>query len=362
MVFLFNVVPRFFAWWRASLIECLPGRLCGLFRRRRPLLVVAWADESLRLRMRKGDRWRELGPIPFQPANPFGMRQAVAAATRDMRLRGAEIVVELPAHQVLRRVVELPMAAVENLREVLSFEMDRHTPLKAEDAAFDYRVITTDPAAKRVAVDVAVVQRTLVERACALAESLGLTPQRIGIGADDEDARQPLNLLPPAERSAGIAVARSLSIFLALAVCALGIGAVYLPLYFKGRVLAAYEARLEGSRAAAVEADFLSQQVAAALERTQFLVERRLSTPTTAALLNELTILLPDDTWLIELHWRGNQLSFSGFSPRAASLIASIEESSMISEVRFASPVTTDPKIGRERFNLSAVVAGGPDD
>jgi general secretion pathway protein L len=256
--------------------------------------------------------------------------------------------------------VDLPLAALENLREVLSFEMDRHTPFKAEEVAFDYRIIGSDAVAKRIAVTIAVVPRRVVERAYGLAESFGVKPRRIGIGDDDTDARRPMDLLPPAENSEHGTLSRRLSVALALSACVLGISAAYLPLHFKRQALAAYQARLEEIRTTVIEADAFKERVASALEHTQFLVDRRLSMPTAAALLNEVTERLPDDTWLIQWRLHGEQLALSGFSPKASSLIAELEDSELLSEVRFASPVTVDPRVERERFNLSAVVTAKP--
>ena len=56
----------------------------------------------------------------------------------------------------------------------------------------------------------------------------------------------------------------------------------------------------------------------------------------------------------------GDKLAIAGFSPAAAALIAGLEQSPLLSEVRFGSPVTADPRVGFERFNISAEVASAP--
>ena len=358
MATLVGLASRFFAWWLGELFSCLPTGLRGALRRRRAILAIALGEDELRLSLRRGDRWRDLGSIQIQQRNAGELRRAVAKALRGVSLRAVEVVVELPAERVLRRAVDLPLAAAENLRDVLSFEMDRHTPFRAEEVAFDYRVLGTDPAAKRMAVDLAVVPRALVEQAAAMSASFGLTAERIAI-AGEAGERGAMNLLPPAVRAEG-GFGRKLSLALAAAVVLLALAAAYLPLYEEQRVLAAYEVRLAESRAAATEADKLKKQVAAALERARFLVDRRISTPTTLALLKELTDRLPDDAWLVDLRLHGDQISLSGFSPSAASLIAVLDASRMISQTRFASPVIADPRAGLERFNLSAAVAAEP--
>ena len=46
----------------------------------------------------------------------------------------------------------------------------------------------------------------------------------------------------------------------------------------------------------------------------------------------------------------------SGYSGKASALIGLLEESAFFDEVSFSSPVTLDPKVGLDRFNLSAKV------
>jgi general secretion pathway protein L len=121
------------------------------------------------------------------------------------------------------------------------------------------------------------------------------------------------------------------------------------------------QAQLAEARAAAFDADALKARLAARLEHGRFLIDRRLSTPAATKLLAELSERLPNDTWLSEIQWHGKELTLSGFSPAAATLIQSLEASPLLSEVRFDSPVMTDPRVRRERFNISADVAAIPD-
>jgi general secretion pathway protein L len=323
-----DLVSRFFTWWFTELAACLPSGVRALFQRQPTIFAIDLADDAVQLRLSKGTSSRALGRVLLHSASPSEPRQAFAAAVRGVNLHRTEIVVELPADRMLQRIVDLPMAAAENLREVLSFEMDRNTPFRSDEVAFDYNITGTDPIAKRIAIDLTVVPRTLVERATAVAEVFGVTPDRVAI-AGSVAAGLAMNLLPSAEQDGRGRFARRLSIVLTIVAFVLAVATIYLPLHEKRQVLAAYEARLAESRVAALEADALKERVAAALERTRFLVNRRLSTPTTAALLSDVSERLPD-------------------------------ESPMLSEVRFGSPVTVDPRVGRERFNLFAVVTAAP--
>jgi general secretion pathway protein L len=358
MIAVRDTISRFFVWWFGELASCVPAGVRALFRRRSAVLTLTPAAEDVKFTLHRAGAVRDLGRIRLDAT--LDPRRSVMPLLRGVSLRDVDIEMNLPADRVLRRRVTLPLAAQENLREVLAFEMDRHTPFKAGEVAFDYRVVGTDLEIKRLNVDLAVIPRDLAEHARGIAGSFGLTLDRIGIVGETSTGGRELNLLPHAGSSGHSAPRNRLLIALAILAIALVLIAGYLPLYGKQRALAAYEAQLAESRAAALEAEQLRKHLVEKVEHGRFLVDRRLSMPAATALLAELTERLPDDTWLVQLRWQGEKLAIAGFSPAAAALIAGLEESPLLSEVRFGSPVTADPRVGSERFNISADVAATP--
>lgn len=359
MIAVTDTISRFFLWWFGELAACVPTRLRVLFRRRPAILALTLSNEDVAFTLNRSGSSRHLGRIRLGAG--VEPRRAVAPLLRGISLRDLDVAMNVPADRVLRRRVILPLAAQENLREVLSFEMDRHTPFKASEIAFDYRVIRVDHESKRLDVDLAVVPRELIEQAGRIAESFGLTLDRVGVADETPFARDGINLLPHDHPNGQSTSQNRLLVVLAVLAAILALIAGYLPLYFNQRTLAAYEAQLAGNRAAALQAEQLKKRLVTRVEHGRFLIDRRLSMPAATALLAELTERLPDDTWLIQLRWQGDNLTIAGFSPAAAALIAGLEQSSLLSEVRFGSPVTADPRVGHERFNILADVALSPD-
>ncbi len=76
-------------------------------------------------------------------------------------------------------------------------------------------------------------------------------------------------------------------------------------------------------------------------------------------ILNEVTRRLPDSSWLVQFNLREQQLRVAGYADNPANLIRLLEQSPTLSNVRFTSPVTKDPREQKDRFNLSAEVASG---
>jgi general secretion pathway protein L len=350
-----DMISRFFAWWGGELKACLPDRVGAFFARRVAALVMVPADGGVAVAWRRNGRSRDLGRI--LPGPEPEQRRALAQLVRGVPVQDSDVIVNLPPESVPRRSVRLPLAAQENLREVLAFEMDRHTPFKASEVIFDYRVTGTDPHDQQLTVDLAVIPRALLERANGIASSLGLPLDGVGIAGQESPGQKPFNFLASEQAARAAAQPQRLLVMVAaLLVAVMGAVAAYLPLYGKERLLAARQAELAEARAAALDADAMKVRLAARLERGRFLVDRRRSTPAATRLLAEVSERLPGDTWLLQLQWHGKDLFLSGLSPAATGLIEKLEVSPLLSEVHFDSPVTTDPRVKSERFDISAGV------
>ena len=79
------------------------------------------------------------------------------------------------------------------------------------------------------------------------------------------------------------------------------------------------------------------------------------------AVLADLTTLLPDDTWLFELHVRGDSVRARGYTPAASTVLELVERGPAFHNASFSSPVTRVPGIEAERFDLSFELADAPE-
>ena len=350
MIAVTNAVSRFFTWWWRELSACLPGRLPRLLQRTASMLVVTSTDDAADFTLHRAGRVRRLGQLSTESPS----QRAFAEVLGSVSSQYSEIVLQVPAASVLRRSVTLPLEAIENLREVLAFEMDRHTPFKAGEVAYDYRVTATDATARKITVDLAVLPRTMLAQAASILESLGLAADRIGV-VDDHLARdRSLNFQTYDESPHRPASRRPLLPALAGGVACLAAVAWFLPLYFDQRAAAVYKALLEENHTAALQAESLKNRLTTAMDLNRFVIDRRAATPTITSLLADITNRLPDDVWLVQLQLQDGKVTLAGYAPSAAPLIALLEASPLLTEVRFASSVTPDPRTGGESFNISA--------
>ncbi len=346
-------VVGFWRWWLGELAGCLPGWLRAAFGQRRRHLTVTVLDGEAHFELDRGRGASPLGRLVLGGADDGS---AARRLVRGARPGAAEVSLALPAGQVLRRVVDLPAAAAENLRQVLGFEMDRHTPFQASEVYFDFSVLAGDRRDKTIKVDLVVAAKAVVDRGLATLRSWDLAVDRVGPAGAGAEL---FNLLPASAARGRAALSRRFSVAFAVAAGVLLAVALYLPLARMQEVLALTEARLTAARSEAVVADGLKRRVDQMVARGRFVVERKRLQPTVTALIAEVSARLPDHTWLMQFAWRDGGVRLSGYSARPSSLIALLEQSALLSEVAFSSPVTMDQRVGLERFNVSAAVPAG---
>lgn len=351
-----ETLGRFLAWWLEELTACIPPGFRNFLGRGGQRLWVSLQGSGVVFEQVRGNSVQWLGNLDLGQTTAEVQRDTAREIIAASKLRRSTVVLRLPRENTLRRSVELPSPALENLREVLTFEMDRHTPFDANEVYFDYRVTKHNNQQKRISVDLLVASRDVVDRAVDLIAGWGLHADRLAlIEGPEEDSG--FNLLASSGGDRARPQTRRLTNALMIAtVVVLGM-AVYLPLQDKRAFLEIQEARLTEVRSKAQDTSNLTKQVNALGERSRFVLNQKKGVVTITEVMNEVTRILPDDTWLLQFGRRGERLTISGYSVRPSALISLLEDSKLLTEVSFSSPVTADPRVGRERFNITARIS-----
>lgn len=350
-------IGRFFTWWGSELAACLPGRLRGFFKPPEQNLRIEIGAENARFSLRKGKAHRDLGAVSFPTQDPAAAKDEVRRLLRGSQASYGSVVIDLQRGKALHPIVQLPLAAAENLKDVLSYEMDRHTPFKADHVYYDFRVLSADSEQQRLSVEMLVAARDDVEQAVDIAKSWGFEPACVAAANTNlAPGEKSYNLLPVSQRKARGQAMKRLSAVAAIGVVALVAVAVYLPLQQREAELDVAQGKLNKIRVVAERASALKKQVGDLVARNSFVVDEKRQIPTAVEILDVVTRVLPDNTWLLQLVYRDGTLRLSGYSQAPSSLIRLLEKTDLLKEVRFSSPVTMDPRLGRERFNIIAVV------
>jgi len=91
-----------------------------------------------------------------------------------------------------------------------------------------------------------------------------------------------------------------------------------------------------------------------ARDATALLARRKHETPATVIVLEALSKILPDDTYVTELRVEGNKLQIIGVTRDAPGLIRLIEHSPHFTRATFFAPTTHAPTDPGDRFHIEA--------
>jgi general secretion pathway protein L len=335
-------------WWRGEIEGLVPQDLRRMLNGARDRTVIALAvDETIEIVAERDGR--AFSRVSIDPGRSDDGRRFLAGLHQP--------ILRLQAAVGLRTMMTLPLAAERNLRQVVTFELERRTPFKRDEICYAHRVVKRDAAAQRLIIEVTIVQRPIIDRALALLRSLDVEPGSIEVaGADRTEAVSP-NLLEAqtARRSARwpeLALAG-----LCLAVAGLGAAALVLPLVRAHATASALEAEVAALKPAAEASRTLEAEVGALSQEAGFLAAQRAARPTATAIIDALTHLLPDDIYLTALHLDGSQLQITGTGPSASRAITLLARSADFADAKFSSQVTQDQRTAREQFDITAHAA-----
>ena len=268
---------QFLGWWKQQLWECIPaGWRAKTIQARRPAM---WA------------------PVTDQVWAPGASAMESQTFTRSaLAQRGGSVALVAGDANGFRRVVELPIAVAGRLQQVLGFELDRLTPLRASDLYYDFRVLDRNAATGVCRVEVVAVPRARVAPWLADAQLKNLEVTRLIMSPTDVDSS--LNLLTSSQTEAD-APSRYRWVNTALvALCALlALALAAFPLWqMRQRVLELQPVEAS-AKTDAEAASILQRQLEKQIGEYNLPLARKHGSPLVVQIIEDLTKRLPDDTW-----------------------------------------------------------------
>src|SRR2546427_31337 len=301
---------------------------------------------------------------------------AALRAELDARgLAARKVAIGVARSAVTVKPIELPAVAGET-REMVKFELERHLPIPADDAAFDFVPLPTEAEADGAATEgkrvlIAAADRRVIEAAlrdlgvpisdppwtsqarrhlAEITEPHGAAELAVATAA----ARgiRPLDLIPSALKPRRLTRQEMLTGGVLAATVLLALVALLLPGYRESRRLARLNAEI-----ARIDPEVrVVERVARELERKRQLLATLEKIGTGALqplpVLRELTEVLPGDAWVTYLAFDAKGVELTGQAGAASTLIPLLENSPRLERVEFASPVTRGRD--REQFRIRA--------
>jgi len=270
-------------------------------------------------------------------------------------IKGNRVEIVLRPSRFLFRPLELPRRAVEFLDGIVRAQIDRLTPWTAADAVFGWGR-PADIASDRISIMVAATARATVRSMLDALSECG--PASIAIftaPAGGAAAAGTIKVYDQSVRGTLDAVRLSRILLVVLLVAAV---AASLAIAVDATLGASLEARQDeltrsiNARRAALRGG----QAGVTRTASAMLDRRKQETPATVIVLEALTEVLPDHTYVTELRVEGNRLQVIGVTQDAPGLIRLIEQSSHFKRATFFAPTTRSPTDPGERFHIEAQV------
>ncbi len=324
---------KFLAWWRGELLAVVPESL----RRRAQMLFSQYRldlAQSPWVLARSGQAESAI----ILPVDEPPIEKHERLLKLDRRVLATRIDVLIPSSDILLRRLRLPLAARNRLRAAVGLQLERLTPFRASNIAYDCRA-TPDPETWDLDVEVAIISKATLAAYEEQLSAIGLKLR--GFSVSDGWARFAAQRFQPTEPE-------RLQLGLAGAGLAAALAAVLLAPTMRDTELSSLNEDVAHLRAAARGAtlirdkwEHLRQPVSAAAAQ--------LGTPSYLDILKALTNHLPDDVQLNLLTIDGDKVHVEGTARSAARAEALLRQAQLFSDVR----LREHGRIGAvERFDI----------
>ncbi len=352
---------KFFRWWKRELDFLIPDKLKGLISDKRGTIIIR--PEGSQFALSYWHNWRNQ-PLITIDQDERGAAQFKELLASDERLQKADIILRLTRKYAIQKELSLPVAAKENLYQVVTYELSRYSPFSAEHAYYDVKAldVVNEPGQMRVVL--ILTAREVLDTFCKGLKAIGITPKFADyedVPNDLDDTDEPYNLLPEWLRekpnNSGLVIhglLAGLAGFLLLTTLAL-------PVLLESRSVKTLQGKIDAIEKDAKNTKALQAEVDALVEETKQLIDKKTEKPPIVTVFDTLSKLIKDDTWLAYAQYANGQLQIQGESPAASTLISVLEASDLFANAKFVSPVTRDNITKMERFQISVDITKAGD-
>jgi general secretion pathway protein L len=345
----------FWSWWTKELLDLLPAPLANSLYYSKGWLVVTPAQEKLTLSYHNRSESTDLGEFDSSPEAKARLKTILE---QQVRVANAEVLIRIPEALGMRKTLTLPEAVGANIQQVLSYELDRYTPFKAEQVYYDILRLGK-PANGQLRLVLLMVQKSVLDAVYDQVVALGLAP------AYADSVLEPLPQLPAKERynllPLDLRHVRSkkprVIMFTSVALAAtLFLTAFAMPLWMAWQGIDKLKAHVRIVEKQALTIEETKRGIDYLYKATDKLIAKKTHAPLLVDSINTLSALLKDDTWVSQIKYSNGNLELLGESASASDLLATLEKTKHFKNARFISPVTQDQASGKERFQLSTEI------
>ncbi|MDP1664716.1 MAG: PilN domain-containing protein [Methylobacter sp.] len=349
-------VKKFFRWWLRELDFLVPEKIRQLVNEKQGFIIVRPENNQLALTYMLNE---QAEPLAILERNASGIEQYKALRAKDERVAKANLILRLTGTEAIQKELALPIAVKENLSQVVAYELDRYTPFKAEQVYFAVKLLEGEHEPGQIRVMLVLTPRETLDALYEDIKTMDMSPLFVDYEAAPNDLGQRYdgyNLLPENLREKPANAQRLIYTGLIAAIFLLLGAVLVLPVWFEYQTINTLQEKIDAIEKDAKEVKALQLEVDSIIDETRLLIAEKNAVPTLVDMLNTLSTLIKDDTWLSYAQYSDGHLQLQGESPAASALIGVLEDSKLFANARFVSPVTQDRITGQERFQITVDV------
>jgi hypothetical protein len=339
----------FLRWWVTQLQSCAADLIGALSPRRRRVWSVYWHADGLFIRDDNSPQPKVIAEIPEAygkwPADiPAALLAVIGRSNR------ARMIVS--PDKAFVRQVQVPLAVLPHLDRAIALQFPKLLPLNSNELLTDFEVAVsgpTDDAAK--IIDIAALKKADIDPVLSRLQAWGLRIISTHLGEASNSSRRFRFSADGAfghrlklQRSDRILIGVTATLGLACAAVAAGES-------YRSEV-SLVRAKADTRTPAAVALTH-RQELLARLEPLEALAKIE-SAPSATALLADVTMLVPQNTFLTTLGLKDRHLRIVGVSPNSGNVVKLMSSSQLLNDVELRSSMSLGIGTGLDRFEITA--------
>ncbi len=344
-----NAESSMINWWLEGLGMLVPTRLKNLFNPlKKRILIQLQNDQLAVIWPHKGESKSQSDLYHLQIASE---RKDLSRLLTKHNQDNYDLVLCLPAKKGLKNTIKLPFNAESDLASILEFEIERQTPFTRDQVYSGYQLIDKNKSENILNVELNVIPKKYLDPQLSELQKVGIAPQMVELFTNETSSG--INVLPelaPETKHKGTQRINHLLLLLATVLFAI---TIILPFRGVDQAIKQTDSAMKEAQAGATEVNELQAKWRDSQEKQNVVNKKIESHRSVTVILEELTRLLPDDTWLTRFHMNKETIRLQGESTTASNLISIIEKSDHFSGTRFQSPVTSNTATGNDRFQIT---------
>jgi general secretion pathway protein L len=343
---------QFLRWWAAELQSCAHDVLVVLMPQRRRVLNGYWDATRLLFRDENSPDPKTIVEIPCVDGD---LPETIPASLATAREQNNRIRVFISPERAYVRQFQLPTAVLPHLNAAVALQLPKLLPLVASDLLTDFEVTTSDLTQKMASIDLAALKKAEVNAVLERLKAWGLRVASIHLGSPS-DPKHRFNFGDDGVFGHRIKLRRSDRV-LAGAAAALSLACASVAATESYRSQVSLERAKTETRAPAAAALAHRQALLGRLEPLAALAQLE-AAPSVSALVADLTMLVPQNTWLTTLELKDRHVRLVGVSPNSGNVVKLISSSLLLSDVALRSSQSLGIGTGLDRFELTADLKG----